>query len=177
MKGGIFSILALLTLLLIFSSTPSLSQERSKVVSVNPVGAIFGNLGLEYQKNINKSSAWAVRGTFWSLGSGNWKASAFGAGGSYRWFLEPTAPEEFYVGGGLDLESFTATLGGESSSTIILTPKAEAGYRWLLFSKKHFTVSIGVEAYFFIGNIKIANENWPFGGFHAGLVGSLGYAW
>jgi hypothetical protein len=185
MKGGIFSILALLTLLLIFSSTPSLSQERSNVVSINLVWDtsqnfaewLFSSNGtLEYQKNINKSSTWAVRLISWYLTSVDWIAKAFGVGGSYRWFFEPTAPEKFYIGGGLDFDFFTASVSFsfESPSSIVLAPKAEAGYRWLF---GNFAISIGVEAYYFIGNIKVANVNWPFGGFNFGLVGGLGYAW
>jgi len=169
---GIISIL--LTLLLL---TPGFSQKRSKVVSVNPVGFIFGIFGLEYQENIDVNSAWAVRGAFWSSRSGDWSMGAFGAGGSYRWFIEPTAPEEFYVGGGLDITLVTVKLGSEEATGVAFAPKAEAGYTWLFGSKKNFAISIGAEAYYLIGNIKVGDESWPFGGFKGALVGRIGYAW
>jgi len=163
--------------------TPASGQNPQRVVSVNPVGLIFGIADVEYQQNIDKSSAWAVEALYWGHKIVDWSWSAVGAGGSYRkWFFSfkgenPTAPEGGYWSVGVDALFLSATYASERASSFSFGPRGGVGYRWLLGSKKNFSISVGIEVMYYFGSIEILGVKMPYTGIGYSTPLSIGYAW
>jgi|GEM_PF-5615067 len=157
--------------------TVAFSQKPTKVLSGNLAGFLSGVPYVEYQQNISDASAWALRGLYWGYSSEGWDATAIGTGGSYRGFINPTAPGGAYWGGGLDAFFISAKYLGEEGSAFVFGPKLEFGYRFLLGAKKNFTISIGLELGYYIGKLEILGSELKFGGVAAGVPVTIGFAW
>jgi len=73
---------------ILLSSTNSFAQEAAakdynQSIGVNPIGLIFGLVNVTYEQQLSAENSFTVNVNYWDfLG---W--TAFGFGGSYRWYL------------------------------------------------------------------------------------------
>jgi hypothetical protein len=171
-----------LSVFLLVGGGVAFSAEKVKqVISFNPVGLIFGIANVEYERNIDDASTWALRGLYWGHETGGWSWSAFGAGGRYRGYFypKPKAPAGGFWGAGVDLLSMSAdyTLWDvtESASAFFFGPTGEIGYKWLFGGG--FALGISGEVGYYIGSLEILGSEIPASGFGVGASVNLGYAW
>ena len=180
-RGLVIQLLILVGFICMASISVVNAQEPTQIVSLNLGGFILGVPGVEYQNNIDDSAAWAIRGNYMSIGTGDWKWSATGVGGSYKGFFSPTAPAGGYWDVGVDIlmmkaeyKYTTLTSKTETASSTFFAPGAGAGYQWLF---ENFGVSAGAKIVYFAGSIEIAGTKLPLSGVTPGGVLQLGYAW
>lgn len=160
-------------------------EKPEQIISVNPLGLVFGITNVEYEKVFKDNTTWALRGLYWGQETGDWSWSAIGAGGSYRKYFSPNTNPKVFTGGfwgagvdflniSADLESFGDT---ESGSAFFFGPKGEIGYKWLLGQENNISVSIAGELGYYMGSLEIADTSIPFSGIAFGLPVNIGYAW
>jgi hypothetical protein len=71
------------------------SDAKPNVVKVNPLGLLFGNASISYERALNEKSAIQVNGSFGGFSIGGVKYTSLGGGVDYRYYLSntKTAPE------------------------------------------------------------------------------------
>lgn len=135
MKKIILSV-AVIALTLGASAQKGGSSESGKpnLVKINPLGALFGNIPLSYERAINDKSSIQVNGSFGGLSVAGVKYTNFGAGVDYRYYLSnsKSAPEGFYVSGGAGFYSLKVKeTGGTSFTGSGFVGKGVIGNQWI----------------------------------------------
>src|SRR5579863_3922063 len=69
-------------------SSGGAGQSYSNAISADPIRLLWGELDASFEHKLSASNSIVVFGDYWSLG-GLW--SAYGFGGSYRWYLNVTS--------------------------------------------------------------------------------------
>lgn len=82
MKRLSHTVIGCVGLLFVFNTTSSLGQGHA--ISANPIGLAFGILNATYEHKVGTSNSFTVSGYRFSFAT-NW--SAYGIGGSYRWYF------------------------------------------------------------------------------------------
>jgi hypothetical protein len=149
-------------------------HEKSQNVTVNPAGLLLGLLSVEYEKATSPKNSFAIRGNFFSRDIGGWDTTAFGAGGSYRFFPKKKAPAGFYFGPAADFIFVSTKYSGDSATGIFFSIGGEAGFKWIL--KGGFVIDVGANASLAFGKVEIGSLELDYGGFVPGLRLGLGYA-
>jgi hypothetical protein len=153
--------------------------NKQNVVKVNPLGVIFGNIPVSYERVINEKSSVQVNVSFGSLNFGGVKYSNLGFGVDYRYYLSNSkeAPKGFYGSGGVGFNSTKISeTGGTSVSGNGFIVKAVVGNQWTWDSG--FTLDLyGGINYYAGGKIKGAGgvEYGKFSGALPTLGLGLGY--
>ncbi len=87
MRFGTFFYAVIAIVLIIGVSNEAYSQKTIKkynqAITGNPIGLAFGFLNATYEQQVSKDNSFTAFGSYWSFGG--W--TAFGVGGSYRWYL------------------------------------------------------------------------------------------
>lgn len=159
-----------------FFST-ALAEERAdrhRLINLDLLGAVFGMARLEYQQNISEGSALAVRGVFWHSTTESWKWDTYGGGFSYRRYINYTAPEGGWLGGGIDLMDIYAKYMGVEKRSYLVFPHAEAGYTFS-FKDSKWLVAPSVSLGNHITDMEISNSNIPISGGSIRLSVLVGY--
>lgn len=165
----------LLALGLAFNPIDADAQKVTKryhqSISANPVGLIFGILNATYEQQISAKNTFTVNGLYWSIG--NW--TAFGIGGSYRWYILESETnkkpiEGLSVGPTISFSSWSfdtdfGSLDVDEGLNVALG--GEVAYKWVFGSG--FTVEPILSFSFGVTGV---GDLTPFG---AGV--NLGYAW
>ncbi len=119
------------------------AYSGSKIISVNPVGIIFGvpNVMLE---NVKPSGLNPVLGgSLYLYSGGGWSTFGLGLTAGVRKYLEEgKSGEGLYVGGYGGLGILSAKYGGESSNSLLFSVTGAVGYK-VIFSNKYV---VGLEA-------------------------------
>lgn len=129
--------------------------QNSNVIKVNPLGLIFGNASVSFERVINPKSAFQVNllfgsRTFYSTQ----KYVNFGAGVDYRFYLSKNqeAPRGVYVSPGLGFNSTKVTSGGDTFKGSGLIAKGVLGNQWVF--KNQFVIDLFAGAsYYFNGDL------------------------
>lgn len=158
-------------------------------VSLNVLGALYGTLGITYEKRVGADNSFTVGGDWASRGMAGNTFTILGAHGSYRWwFDQPRALSGWFVGpaaflynlswsydyptwNGATWKTTTQTAGG-----MFFGAGAEGGYQYIF--DNHFLLNGGLNLGYLAGGIS-SNAGGPslgFGGTYIGLIGSVGYA-
>jgi len=185
MKKILFGLL----MVIIFFSSSILFAEEKGVLSLNPLGLVFGIFNAEYDRKLDSGTSIAGRGLYWGLAVGDWKWSAFGAGVSYRIYSKKEAMKGLAYGPAvdillmsaeyktteLDLTTWTWKEKTEKGNSTFITLSGEVIYRWVF--KSQITIDLGTGLGYTIGTLELAGEKIPFGGFGwSGLRANVGYA-
>ncbi len=70
--------------LICLSTGRTAAQNYKNSISADPISLAWGFLNLTYENRIGATNSFTVFGSYWSYS--NW--TAFGIGGSYRWYFE-----------------------------------------------------------------------------------------
>jgi hypothetical protein len=156
--------------ILCLASATSFAQNYSKAISANPIGLAFDLLNATYENKTSPNNSFTITGNYWSIS--DW--TAFGIGGSYRWYFDINDGKRpiqgMFAGPKVSVGFFS--WGGESyynySSQTWVGIGGEFGYKWVWDG---FMLEPSLNLLFGVGKV----EHFTVGAFGAGL--SLGYAW
>jgi len=188
MQRIIFCLIVLFTLL----ATPNLYSDArkkdamEKLVTVAPVALMYGRVALNGEIALNDKSAFQPHLDIWNWSSGDWELSWTGLGASYHIFPNDTAPAGFFWGPKVDLMMISAkyaytimryysdvgyisTVTAEESKGNIIVIGIDLGYRWIF--KGGFTIDLGGNVYYGMGEVTVANQKAPVGG--AGIAPTI----
>ena len=178
MKKNFLTIIILLTI-----ASISYSQNTAtKAVTANPIGLAFGLFNAQYEFALNQKNSVAVRANFVGYSIGGYSNSAFGFGGSYRWYvMDSKTIVGWWAQPSADILFWTSewqTLGqpgllgnvNNKANTTFFGIGGDGGYKWIW---DHFTLELSVGARIYMGKI----SGLSFGGFGPQLGVNLGYAW
>jgi len=142
-------------------------KNYNQSIGVNPIGLAFGIFNAKYEQQVSAENSFTADAIYW--GFAGW--SAFGVGGSYRWYLFQESDKavrglSFGPIVSLGFWSFeNSTWGGGTS----LALGGEVSYKWIF--EGGFVVEPTVNLAFNILSLEGLNYR-PFG-----LGVNLGYAW
>jgi hypothetical protein len=170
MKNMLFAIIILMIIINI-----SYAQNEKQAVTANPIGLAFGVFNAQYEFTLSNQNSVAVRANFVGYSIGDYSNSAFGFGGSYRWYVlnsktivgwwaQPSADILFWSSDWKD------NFQSKNASTVFFGIGGDGGYKWIW---NHFALELSVGARIYMGKISGLN----FGGFGPMLGVNLGYAW
>lgn len=158
-------------------------------VFANILGFLYGTPTIGYEQALSDDNSFTAQLGFRSQGASNFNVTYLGLLGSYRWWLGQHARLQGFYAGPLANASMvsvsydSATVSGttvttkkESASSFIFGVGGEGGYQWIL--PAGFTLSAGLNAGYYFGSLSLGSgaPSIPFGGFGAGLNGTVGYA-
>jgi hypothetical protein len=161
-------------------------------IFANIAGFAYGLPTLGYEQALSDDNSFTVQLGGRSQGDTRFSVTYLGVVGSYRWWLgEHAKMQGVYVGPlataqTVNISYDTVTLSTtppfgfvtkkESANSFIFGVGAEGGYQWIL--PAHFTFSAGLNAVYSFGSLSLGTgaPSIPFGGFGAGLNGTIGYA-
>jgi Protein of unknown function (DUF3575) len=154
-------------------------SNKPNVVKINPLGALFGNIPISYERAINDKSSIQVNASFGGLSVGGVKYTTLSGGLDYRYYLSntKTAPAGFYVSGGAGYYSLKVKeTGGSSLSGSGFIGKAVIGNQWTWESGFALDLFGGIN-YYAGGKIKGTGgvEYTKFSGALPALGVALGY--
>jgi hypothetical protein len=77
-------------------------NDRTQVIKVNPLGAIFGSANLAYEKALGEgATSILLAPSFGFFKSGTFKYTTYGLGAEYRFYFKKEAPEGTYFAPGV----------------------------------------------------------------------------
>jgi Protein of unknown function (DUF3575) len=119
------------------------------VIKVNPLGLLFGQASIGYERAINEKSSFVIAPTFGGFKLGGFSYSQFGLGGEYRFYLSKTktAPEGIYVGPGVGFNSGKVK-ESQTSTKVNFTSfygKAIIGNQWIFNSGFVIDLNVGLQ--------------------------------
>ncbi len=172
----LFLIPVIVIVLMTSISSDAVAQRAVKrynhAIGANPLGLAFGMLNATYEQQVGPENSFTVNGLYWTLL--DW--SAFGIGGSYRWYLmqdDNKALKGFSFGPTINLGfwSYKNSFGyaGAYDGGTSVAIGAEANYKFVFDGG--FMIEPGIS--FSFNAVSITGLSYP--GF--GIGANLGYAW
>lgn len=167
-------------------TTSALAQKEGtgikNVIKLNPLGFLFGQASLGYERAINDKSSFMISPTFGGLKLGGFKYSQFGLGAEYRFYLSKTktAPEGFYAAPGVNFSTGKVKEDGNSIEAKFNSfgVKGVIGNQWIFNSGFVIDLNGGIQ----YSNFKYSdNDNSVFNslkgsGIFPALTFAIGYA-
>lgn len=154
--------------------TNSIIFAQTKAVTVNPFGLFFGALNVQYEFRYDADNSIALRANFVGYDIGSFSNSAFGFGGTYRWYHSTKPVVGLWYGPSADILFWTAkekrSFAPPTYTSTFLGIGGDIGYKW---NFNHFGVEVFGGLRYYLGEI----AGLSFGG--ASLVAglNLGYVW
>ena len=167
-------------IVLLLSAPMLTAQNYRNALSVNPLGLLFNRASVQYEMSLSGENSVAGRVNFLMREISGYDVSAFGLGGTYRWYLPPyRAIDGLWVGPSLDILFLKWKYVKEEISQTFFSVGGEVGYKYF-FDQLFIEPNFGLV--FTIGQAKTSSQVNPitldYGdgiGYEFGL--SLGYAW
>lgn len=154
--------------------TVKLNAQPNKAITVNPLGLFWGVMNVQYEFQHTPANSIAIRANFVGYDMGSFSNSAFGIGGSYRWYADKKPVVGLWYGPSTDFLFWSAKEKNKVAPNVhnstFFGLGGDIGYKWN-FSQFGVEIFGGLRYYF--GEI----GELPFGG--ASLVAGLniGYLW
>lgn len=153
----------------------TVAGAQSNVVTINPLGFIFGVYNASYETAVSNSASVQVEGQYlsWDLGFG--EVSGVGVGASLRYYPGQLAPHGFYVGPGATVAFVSATSEdlwtGETTTetATVFGAYGTAGYQWI--GGGGFAVNLAANVTMMFGGLEGPS------GISPGLSFGIGYGW
>jgi hypothetical protein len=131
-----------LTAALLLIGTAALAQfkggndgsDKKNVIKINPIGFLFGNASVGFERAINDNSAIQVNGSFGGISLGGVKYTNVGFGIDYKYYFakDKSAPLGFYASPGVGFYSVKVKeAGGTSVSGSGFIIKGVIGNQWI----------------------------------------------
>ncbi|NPV12000.1 MAG: DUF3575 domain-containing protein [Ignavibacteria bacterium] len=152
----------------------NLNAQPDKAIMVNPLGLFWGVMNVQYEFKYKNENSIALRANFVGYDIGSFSNSAFGLGGSYRWYSKTRPVVGLWYGPSADLLFWSAKEKNRAMPSTyrnsFLGIGGDIGYKWN-FNQFGLEIFGGLRYYF--GEI----AGLSFGG--VSIIGgvSLGYLW
>lgn len=132
-------------------TTPAALPYR-QVITVNPLGIVFGGLSGDYERRIAPARTVGVGGSYYALDGFSYSALE----AKYRWYPNGTALRGFSLGA---IGGFVRGAGSDDDCTGVCTDESATAatlginldYQWLLGARRNFAVATGIGAKRFFG--------------------------
>lgn len=164
--------------------------DFKRVVSVNPVGLVYGIANVGYEWVITPDFAGVGNLLYTSAKFGDWQWSAFGIGGGIKKYAKPTAPEGFWYGGQGGVLIFSAKYKyttvewedlrytyreeTEEGSSTFFALAGLGGYKWIF--GEGFVIEPQGGLALIMGRLELLGENIPISTIGACFGVNIGYA-
>lgn len=164
----------LIALYILIFLVSNLNAQPNKAIMINPLGLFWGVMNVQYEFRYTSENSIAVRANFVGYDIGSFSNSAFGLGGSYRWYSKSKPVVGLWYGPSADLLFWSAKeknrIAPATYKSSFLGIGGDVGYKW---NFNQFGVEIFGGLRYYFGEI----AGLSFGG--ASLVAglSLGYLW
>jgi hypothetical protein len=139
-------------MLLIISAAAIAQEAPQNVVKVNPLGILFGNASLAYERALTEKSSIVVAPSFGFFSLAGAKYSSYGIGAEYRFYLSKTktAPEGLYASPGLGYTGGSVKIddgfGGKNKTTFgAFYGKGVIGNQWIWDSGFSLDLNGGIQ--------------------------------
>lgn len=109
------------------------SMQAQQAIKVGPLGFLFGNYNLRYEKALNEKSSWQVGANFYDYDLGGFGTSGFGIDAGWRYYFKEAIrgaylfPSLNYDFNKTTISVFDNTKGSFSN----LNVGATVGYQWV----------------------------------------------
>jgi hypothetical protein len=178
------NVFSLIIILLMIASISYSQSTATKAVTGNPIGLAYGLFNAQYEFALNQKNSVAVRANFVGYSIGGYANSAFGFGGSYRWYVmdsktivgwwaQPSADILFWTSEWTAFQPTSLNPNAQvnkQDNTVFFGLGGDGGYKWIW---DHFALDVSLGARVYIGKI----SGLRFGGVGPQLGVNLGYAW
>lgn len=161
----------------LFCTVGASAQEKSNMLSTNPLGMIFGVFNLEYQKAVGAKNAIGISGVFWkppaldiTIMGGSVSFNLYTKKSFHGFFLKPAVDVGYASWKYTEIDPITWTSTEKDMTAVTFSLGAVAGYRWLW--KSGFSIGLGGGASYTLGDY----EGIDFGGVGPSLLFDLGWA-
>ena len=164
--------------MLVTATISCFSQDEPKnVVKANPLGLIFGNANISYERALGNHSSIVFAPSFGFLKLNDLKYSTFGLGAEYRFYLSGSkmAPKGTYVAPGVSFQFGKVKSDVSETNLTGFGGKAVIGRQWVFESGFTLDLQGGIQytSFSFEGDIGAS----AFKGVLPTLGLGLGYAW
>ncbi len=166
-------------ILILCSVNVSHSQNYRTAISINGLGILQDFATVQYENAISGEYSFTGRIDFLSRKISGDQATAFGFGGSYRWYLPPNrAISGLWIAPAVDIIFLKWSHANESISQMFFFIEGEVGYKWFFDQwvvEPTFYLGFGIGKADYKGrpNVTLGYGN----GIIYGVGLSLGYAW
>jgi hypothetical protein len=149
------SALALAALGLALSSSAARAQEAPRqVLTINPVGTVFGVYMGEFERSVSPHASVGVSGTYWDSGFTDSEASGevsyTTVDARLRYYPGESRLQGFSVGGSLGYTGLSGSLttvdGREAGHVSTVGAGVSLDYNWLLGARNQVVVGTGIGA-------------------------------
>jgi hypothetical protein len=132
------------------------AAPRSMMISVNPLGLVFGAISAELDRSLSRTSGMALSGSYFS--PSGFTYASFDA--KYKFQPSGNGMAGFYIGPtagmthvGVDASELVDCTQDCAESANAITAGLELGYQWLIGRESNFGIGTGIGAkkLFFVG--------------------------
>jgi hypothetical protein len=152
----------------------NLLAQSSKAVMVNPLGILWGVMNFQYEFRYDVDNSIALRANFVAYDLNSFSNSAFGLGGSYRWYHSTKPVVGLWYGPSADILFWSAKeknkIQPSTYKSSFIGLGGDIGYKW---DFNHFGVEVFGGLRYYLG--EIAGLSFGGGTLVAGI--NLGYVW
>lgn len=160
--------------------------SQKNVVTVNPLGLIFGLWNARYERALGDSAGIGLGLNYWGFGLTDWKYSILGGQLDYNFYLEKHALTGWFVGPHLGIQVasisykwinlITLEETNDTASSVFVNIGGQGGYRWIW--NGGFTLALsGSLGYNAGSSVTIGGvTSTGFGGIGFGAAADIGYA-
>jgi hypothetical protein len=149
---------------------------KPNIIKLNPLGFLFGQASLGYERAINEKSSFLIAPSFGGFNFGGVKYSQFGGGAEYRFYLSKTssAPKGFYAAPGASFSSGSVKLdAGDKTNFSSFGVKGIIGNQWIFGSGFVLDLNGGLQ----YSSFNYKDESGVFSGLKgSGVFPALGFS-
>ncbi len=162
-------------------ATLPVHAQPKQVLTVNPLGLLFGAYALNYESATGAGQSYVISGTYISLKVEDWTLSGLGVAGGLRLYPGGAAPRGFYYGPVLSAASMSATYSDPTDAQeytgrgTVFSAAAILGYQWI--SNGGFAIDLNANLGYGFGQVTAGTYAAPVVGVVASMGLAIGYAW
>ena len=164
-----------ITLVLFITFIGSSAAQQTQAIKVGPLGFLFGNYNLRYEKGIGEKSSVQIGANYFDYEILDVGATGFGVDLSYRYYFKQ-AIEGAYVSPALNLD-FASTSNGFTDDNVNFTTMglgATVGYQWVAGGGFVVDLGLGYGYNFELAKDDSLTDDYNYGGVR--FTFALGYA-
>lgn len=162
------------TVVFFVSFVGNAAAQQTQAIKVGPLGFLFGNYNLRYEKGIGEKSSVQVGANYFDYEVLDVGATGFGVDLSYRYYFKQ-AIEGAYVSPALNFDFATTTnLADENVSFSTVGLGVTAGYQWVAGGGFVVDLGLGYGYNFELAKDDSLTDDYNYGGVR--FTFALGYA-
>lgn len=148
-------------------------------VWVNPLGLLFGAVGVDVGIGLTDKSSLNVEASYWSFDLLGVENTSIGVGAGWQYFITGQNFGGFYVLPNVRAEYTSISFGDLGASGVFVGPGGLLGYQW---DWQPVSLRLGGGFHYYLGKVEAhaddgSSVSSDVGGFSPDLDASLGFTW